>query len=239
MEQLSTQQRAYPSKTRLLILSRCAQCQAYVMYAFRQNDGGDFAPQIPDRSELMVEIHRVLRPGGFLAFFEPDESISRKLQKRSPALAEVDRLLNKLPHMPRSKAFDESTQQPKSWSIAHEIEHMIRTSNSRSGPPLLESGDVKSFFLPIGTWPKGKSHRSAVTRLSESSRAEDPELREMGRKTAIVQMRLIDTLGDQFCRLPDFGDAEFNALRDSAEKEVEDEELQLEMGFTYAWGRKP
>jgi len=168
----------------------------------------------------MLEIHRILRPGGFLAFFEPEESISRNLQKRSPALAEVDRLLNKLPHMPRSKMLDDGTQQPKSWSIAHEIEHMIRASQNSSDSPLFESGDTKSFFLPIGTWPK------------------DPELKEMGRKTAIIQMRLIDTLGDQFRLLPDLGDAEFSALRISAEEEVMDEELQLEIGFIYAWGRK-
>jgi len=177
-------------------------------------------PSIPDRSKLMVEIYRILRPGGFLAFFEPDESISRKMQKRSPALIEVDRLLNMLPHMPRSKTIDDNTQQHKSWSVADEIDHMICASKSTSGPPLFERGDAKSFFLPIGTWPT------------------DPELREMGRKTAIVQTRLIDTLGDQFRKLPDFGDAQFIALRRSVEEELKDETLQLEMRFVYAWGRK-
>ncbi|KAG9311160.1 S-adenosyl-L-methionine-dependent methyltransferase [Chiua virens] len=173
-------------------------------------------PSIPDRGELMVEIYRILRPGGFLAFFEPDQSISRQLQRRSPALAEVDRLLNKLPHMPRSKTLDEGTEQPNSWSIAHELEHVMYNS----GALLFERGDVKSFFLPIGTWP------------------EDPVLREMGRKMAIVQIRLIETLGDQFRKLPDFGDDEFHALQNWAREEVEDEALQLEMEFVYAWGRK-
>ncbi|KAG9308079.1 hypothetical protein JVU11DRAFT_12590 [Chiua virens] len=111
--------------------------------------------QIPDRSELMIKIHRYSLPslpvfriihpffsflftkGGFLVFFEPDQSISRKLQKCGPALAET---------------LDE---QPKSWSIAHELEHVIYNSKDSSGSaPLFEKGDIKPFFLPIGTWPK-------------------------------------------------------------------------------------
>lgn len=160
------------------------------------------------------------------------------MQKRSPALVEVDRLLNMLPHMPRSKTLNDNTQQPKSWSIADEIDHLICASKSTSGSLLFDRGDAKSFFLPIGTWPTGKSRRLAMITLPVPNPGQDPELREMGRKTAIVQLRLIDTLGDQFRRLPDFGDAQFIALRRSVEEELKDESLQLEMRFLYAWGRK-
>ncbi|KAG9308154.1 hypothetical protein JVU11DRAFT_12458 [Chiua virens] len=146
--------------------------------------------QIPDRSELMIKIHRILCPGGFLVFFEPDQSISRKLQKCGPALAEVDHLLDKLLHIPRSKTLDE---QPKSWSIAHELEHVIYNSKDSSGSaPLFKKGDIKPFFLPIGTWPEGMSHRLATERLFiHLSLFKDPIRKETGRKTVIVQMWLI------------------------------------------------
>ncbi|KAH7904547.1 hypothetical protein BJ138DRAFT_1119312 [Hygrophoropsis aurantiaca] len=177
-------------------------------------------PSLPDRKAIMQEISRILRPGGFVAFLEPAESFSGKTNTRTPALVEVDRLMVQSPHTPRARVGETNTTKPKSWSIAWDIAPMLRDATDSEGNLLFRTIQVKEVRVPVGTWPK------------------DAVQKQIGEIIARVQMGLIDAFKPTFLTLKLLTGSEFDSLREAAQAEVEDGDLEIQSPIVYAWGRK-
>ncbi|KAF8643336.1 hypothetical protein AX16_009065 [Volvariella volvacea WC 439] len=175
-------------------------------------------PSLPERVEILKEIGRVLKPGGFVGFIEPSASFSGKLNARSPMLIEVDRLMMESPHTPKAKVTTKDGN--KTWSIASLLKGLIESAVNQDGSPLFEAVHDKTFLVPIGPWPQ------------------DPAQARIGAMNAEVQINLVKAFGPLFLKNNLLTAAEFDKLFEEVKKEVADLSLELQIPFTYAWGRR-
>ncbi|KAH7921937.1 hypothetical protein BV22DRAFT_692390 [Leucogyrophana mollusca] len=216
------QMRIVPSVnfTRLLFLS------LKIQRRYRSQTEPSYCRRSPEcfaqESHFVISVCLALNlfTGGYVAFLEPDESFSGKTGTRTPALVEVDRVMMMSPHTPPAKAGERDATKPKSWSIAKDIEGMIRGAVDAAGCKLFDDVRATAFHMPVGTWPK------------------DAVQKQIGKIMAQVQMSLIDAFKPAFLSLNLLTEAEFHALYEAVDVEVSDNGLELQCPIVYAWGRK-
>ncbi|KIJ64916.1 hypothetical protein HYDPIDRAFT_40094 [Hydnomerulius pinastri MD-312] len=168
-------------------------------------------PSLPDRSKIIPEIYRVLRPNGFVLFLEPSHVISRTLPGRiqSPAFADGDRLIALSPHT-----------NGRDWSIAEVIRGMLLNSKREGGESMFHAIGEITIHLPVGTWP------------------EDPKRAQQGAIGAEMQIHLYDGFGPMLIKHDLISEGGFKDLMDKLTAETNDHSLQLEQPFVFAWGQK-
>ncbi|KAG2030293.1 hypothetical protein BDR03DRAFT_906160 [Suillus americanus] len=174
-------------------------------------------PSIQNRIDLLKEISRVLRPGGYVMFFEPGASFSGTQGTRTAALLQVDRLIIQSPHTPSPGTGDDNGM---IWSIAPKIASMLQEAVDNRGNALFYDVSSSELLIPIGGWP------------------DDEKLKSVGSMMAEVQLGLVDAFRPKFIELQLLTHDEFSALRTRVLAEVEDPTLELQQPFVVAWGRK-
>ncbi|KAG1842155.1 S-adenosyl-L-methionine-dependent methyltransferase [Suillus subalutaceus] len=173
-------------------------------------------PSIPNRIDLLKEIGRVLRPGGYVTFLEPGPSFSGTKGTRTAALIQVDHFIIRSPHTPSPGTGDND----RIWSLAPNIASMLREAVGGRGNALFYDVSSSEFLVPIGGWP------------------DEEKLKSVGLMMAEVQMGLIDAFRPMFIKLQLLTHDEFSSLRARVIAEIEDPTLKLQIPFVAAWGRK-
>ncbi|TDL26383.1 S-adenosyl-L-methionine-dependent methyltransferase [Rickenella mellea] len=182
-------------------------------------------PSIPDRTHVMSEITRILRPGGIIQLVEPYESFSNTLTaggpkpyKRSPKLIQFDEYLSRLPHV--SHSYDPATEtKGKSWSIAPELFDLV-SSHGGEGNKSYTNVQRKDVVLPVGTWPS------------------DPVQKQIAETMASVQMGVIDGFRAPFIKRGILTLGQFDLLREEVREEVYkggNGERGWEICFSFNW----
>ncbi|TFK68103.1 S-adenosyl-L-methionine-dependent methyltransferase [Pluteus cervinus] len=175
-------------------------------------------PSVPDRTEILKEIGRILRPGGYVTFIEPFEVYSEALGARPPALIEVDRLLALSPHTPRAK--EEEGGQKKSWSVAKILVRFLEEAKDQKNNKLFDWIESKWFHLPVGSWP------------------EDPTQAGIGAWMGEVQINLVGGFRPIFVTGNLISAEEFENLKKLVRDEVNDHSLKLRSPFMYVWAKR-
>ncbi|KAH7929021.1 hypothetical protein BV22DRAFT_1030054 [Leucogyrophana mollusca] len=173
-------------------------------------------PSLRDRSKILPEIWRVLRPDGFVLFLEPGEIFSGATQARTPAFIEEDRLLMLSPHIPS----DPAGATNKSWSISNELADILRDAVGLSGERLFHDVEERKFAFPLGGWP------------------EDPHEAQIGAMGPNMQISLLEGFRSMLIDNEILTEDGFKSLLDAVTAELNDFSLRMQVPYVYAWARK-
>ncbi|GAB1523085.1 hypothetical protein RhiTH_006214 [Rhizoctonia solani] len=116
-------------------------------------------PSIHERTSIYKEIHRVLRPGGFIQLVEPSPHTSR-VGRTPPAMDETDQAIIRCGHKSESKG--ETARQRRNgndkddWSMGNRI-----ASDLRRAPSMWMSIHETLVVVPIGVWTQDEVSREA------------------------------------------------------------------------------
>ncbi|KAG9089411.1 hypothetical protein FRC07_012338, partial [Ceratobasidium sp. 392] len=108
-------------------------------------------PSIRERTALYKEMHRVLRPGGFILLVEPGERVSRLGIEIPPEQIAITNAVVATRHFEEIKfpAPDKATtgSSENAWGMATKI-----TAHLRDSPDMWTNVQEKKFAIPIGVW---------------------------------------------------------------------------------------
>jgi len=169
-------------------------------------------PSIPDRSLIISDVYRVLRPNGLILFVEPSRTVSGTLPGRiqSAAFAEVDSLVCLSPHCVGSD----------DWDLGKKTHAMIFNSKNEDGKSLFYAVEEKTIYLPVGMWP------------------EDPQQAQLGALGAENHIDLLEGFGPMFIKHGLISEDGFKALLNRLIAETNDDSLRLEEPWVFVWGQK-
>ncbi|KAH7908542.1 S-adenosyl-L-methionine-dependent methyltransferase [Hygrophoropsis aurantiaca] len=173
-------------------------------------------PSLANRENILQEIWRVLRPGGFVLFLEPAEIFSGATQSRPPSFLEEDRLLSTSPH--RGVAKEQNSD--FTWSIAFKLAEILRDAKDPTGNALFGDVQEKRFEFPVGAWPT------------------DERQAKFGKMIAETQVSLLEGFREMLLTNGIVTEEEFSNLLKAIIAETNDVSLQLQIPYVYAWGRK-
>ncbi|KAG8755401.1 hypothetical protein FRC12_010892 [Ceratobasidium sp. 428] len=117
-------------------------------------------PSVRERTAIYKEMHRVLRPGGFIMLVEPGERVSRLGIDIPPEQIAITNAVVATRHFEeiKSPAPDKATtgSSENAWGMATKI-----TAHLRDSPEMWTNVQEKKLGIPIGVWADDEAGQKA------------------------------------------------------------------------------